>query len=117
MAFKKFTQVGARSFTPKVGIWAKGQVGFNKGAVEKWKLGQYSYVVLYYDDDAKQIGVQFTNDENAEGVIKIIKRATGISFSANSFLKHFEIVIPQDKQQYDVKFDNEEKMCIIDLPK
>lgn len=114
MAFKKFTKVGGRSFAPKVGIWSKGQIGFNKGAIEKFELNQYDYVMLYFDEEEKKIGFEFTNDASAEGVIKIIKRPTGFSFSANSFLKHYEIT-PEENVKYDVIFDKEQKLYIIEL--
>lgn len=116
MAFEKFTKVGGRSFAPKVGIWAKGQIGFNKGAIDKFELNQYDYVMMFFDEDEQKIGFQFTNEAKAEGAMKIIKRKTGFSFSANAFLKHYEIT-PEENAKYDVVYDAEQNMYIIDLKK
>lgn len=116
MAFQKFTKVGGRSFVPKVGIWARGQIGFNKGAMEKFKLEHFNFVVLYFDEETRRIGIKFTNDPKEDGTIKVIKRATAVSFSANAFLQTYEIRHDVTKK-YDVEFDENEGMYVVQLDK
>lgn len=114
MAFNKFVKVRGRSFTPKVGIWARGQIGFNRGAMEKFSLDKYNYVVLYFDSDSRRIGIKFTNNAKEEGAIKIVKRPTAISFSATGFLKTYEIDHSESKQ-YNVEYDEKEEMYVAQL--
>jgi len=116
MAFKRFTKTRSRSFVPKVGIWSRGQIGFNKGAVEKYKLEDYNYVVLFFDDEERKIGIKLTNDPKEEGAAKVIKRQNAVSFSANAFLNTFEID-HEKTRKYDLDFNKEEGMFIIQLDK
>jgi hypothetical protein len=116
MAWKRFTKTRSRSFVPKVGIWARGQIGFNKGAVEKYKLEQYDYVVLFFDEEQRRIGIKLTTDAKEEGATKVTKRQSAISFSANAFLNTFEID-HEKTRKYDVGFNQEEGMFIIQLEK
>jgi hypothetical protein len=116
MVWKRFTKTRSRSFVPKVGIWARGQIGFNKGAVEKFKLEDYNYVVLFFDEEERKIGIKLTNDPKEEGTAKVIKRQNAISFSANAFLNTYEI--NHDKtRKYNVEFDQEDEMFVIQLDK
>lgn len=116
MAFERFTKIGGRSHTPKVAIWSKGQLGFNKGAVNKWDLDKYEFAIMFFDKDERKIAVQFTQDASSPGAIKIVKRPTGISFSASAFFQYYDI--PHEKtEKYDVEFDKEADFFIISLQK
>ena len=115
MAFERFTKTRIRVYTPKIGIWKRGQIGFNQVAVDKFELDKYEYAILYYDPDNKRIGFQFTNDEKEEGVSKIIKRKSGgFSISGTAFLKNYNIDYTETKQ-YDAKYDENSSMCYIQL--
>ena len=116
MAFERFTKIRGRSFVPKVGIWARGQIGFNKGAMEKFRIQDYDFAVLFFDEEERKIGIKLTNDPKEEGANKIIKRATGSSFSANAFLNTFDIKHDATRQ-YDVEFDETEKLLVVQLEK
>jgi hypothetical protein len=115
MAFERFTRTRSRIDTPKVSIWSRGQIGFNQGAVDEYNLGNFRYVVFYYDEDTHRVGIEFTNDEESEGANKIIKRkGGGVSTSAIPFLKHYKIEFGKTKQ-YDLKFDKENNLYVFDL--
>lgn len=116
MAFKRFTNTRSRSFVPKVGIWKRGQIGFNKGAMEKYKLEQYKYAVLFFDEEERKIGIKLTNNPGEEGAIKVIKRQNAVSFTANAFLNTYEIVHKETKK-YDVEYYSEEDLYVIQLEK
>lgn len=117
MAFVKFTNTGGRIGTPRASIWTRGQIGLNQGAVLEYDLKDYTYAVLYYDEGGKKIGIEFTNDKNAEGAIKlVVRRKAGISMSALPFLKTFRIDFIKTRQ-YDLSYDKEHNLYVIDLNK
>ncbi len=115
MAFIKFTQPRARMGKPTASIWSRGQIGLNYGATESFKLNKFKYVVLYYDADTNRMGLEFTNDENAEGAIKLaVRKNSGISFSAVSFLNKFRITFGTTKK-YDLVRDGDSDLLVLDL--
>lgn len=77
MGFEKFTLVG-KSFAPRVSIWSRGQIGFNNGAVSRYKLDEFSHIVFFFDRELNKVGLRFTNDGSEEGAVKLNKRSTGI---------------------------------------
>lgn len=113
MGFERFTKTG-RSYVPKISIWSRGQVGFSVGAVNRFKLEEFDYVVFLFDLDNKKIGFLFTNDEKEEGAIKLNKRNTGIMVGAKSFLDYYDIDYSETKQ-YTLKFDKENEFYTINL--
>ncbi len=113
MAFVRYTK-SIKSYLPKISIWKRGQIGFNQGAIAKCNLIDYKYAILFYDEDEKKIGIQFTNDPSEKGVIKIVKAKTGVSISAKSFLGIYGLL--HDKTiNYNVYYDENNKLYIIDL--
>lgn len=117
MAFEKFTRTRARIGTPKASIWSRGQIGFNQGAMDEYKLHEFKYAILYYDRDTSRIGIEFTNDENVEGACKLVRRkGAGTSMSALAFLKHYKIDFSKTRK-YDFNHDKESGLYIIDLIK
>lgn len=113
MAFEKFTKTGGR-FRPKVSIWSRGQIGFNQGAIRYLGLEETSYIIFYYDPDTKRIGLEVTNDENAEGANKVKIRQTGASVGAKSFLDYYQIDYGKTRS-YDVGVDKESGLNVVDL--
>lgn len=113
MGFEKFT-LTRRSHLPKVSIWSRGQIGFSTGAVNRFNLGKYTYVVFLYDKDNKKVGFQFTTNEKEEGAAKLNQRKTGAIVGAKSFLDYYQIDYSVTKQ-YTLEFDEENKFYVIDL--
>jgi len=112
--FEKFTQTGQR-FNPKVSIWKKGgQISFNQGAIDRFQLKNYQKAVLYFDREGRRIGIYFTNDEKEPGIIKFKIRKTGGVISGKSFLEFYGIDYSKTKT-YDVVFDQENKLYVINL--
>lgn len=103
--FIKFTG-SRRSYAAKVSIWKRGQMNFNLGAIEKFGLGEFGFVVLYYDPETRRIGLQFTTDAGEEGAIKFRAGKNGAVISAKPFMdlhgisydsnETFDIVADQD---------------------
>lgn len=117
MAFKVFTGVGKRFGKPVVSIWSRGQIGLNQGAMKRYKLENYDYVILLFDEETRMVGLQFTNSSDKEGSVKIIKRATGISFSANAFLNAYGIEHDQKTIKYSLEYDKNNNFYIFDTNK
>ena len=117
MAFERFTDTRARGLTPKASIWSRGQVGFNKSAVLKFQINAYNYIVLFYDQDSKRIGIKLTNKEE-EGAIKISKKmkSGGASVSAKSFVFHYGINAPETRN-YNLEIDPDSNLIVIDTTK
>lgn len=114
MAFERFVKT-TRSFTPKVSIWGRGQIGFNTGAVHKFGLEKFDYAILFFDKETRRIGIVFTNDEKEKGVVRLTKRMAGMSLSAKPFLEYYDVLKPE-KVVCDFRFSNEDNMYIIEIP-
>ncbi len=115
MAFEKFTARG-RSYAPKVSIWKRGQIGLSQGAVERFSLRDFKFVVMFYDKENKRIGLKFTNDEQEEGIAKMNVKTNGAIFTAKAFLDYYNIEY-KETEQYDIKLDEENNLYVFDLRK
>ncbi len=113
MSFERFTKAG-KTFQPKVSIRKGGQMGFNNGSRRKFKLDDYEYVILYFDKENSKVGIQLTNDDNENGIIKLYKRELDVAVSAKSFLDYYEISCDKTVV-YDPQWVEEQKMIILDL--
>jgi len=105
MGFVRFTQTG-RSFAPKVSIWSRGQIGFNNGAVTRFELDKFDYVVFMFDKEEQKIGLLFTTNKAEDGAVKLNKRTAGISVGAKSFLDYCGIDYSTTKQ-YELTHDKD----------
>lgn len=111
--FEKFTKAG-KSFNPKISIRQRGQIGFNAGAVNRFKLDENIYVVMYYSREQQKIAFRFTDNEKEEGAIKIVDKPSNYYFSGKTFLDYYEI--PYEKtRSYDVEWDGEKRIAIVSL--
>ena len=113
MPFVKFTEPN-KSFVSRVSISLRGMLNFTDGARRKFKIDQFSYCVLYYDKEKQLIGVEMSNDESADGSIKIRIRKTGADVGIKSFIDYFEIV-PKRTTMYEVRSGDNPNWIIIDL--
>ena len=111
--YEKFTQHG-RSFKPKISIRKRGQIGFNNGAIKRFRIDQYDYVVLYYNKDTNKMAFNFTNSENDDGAIKIIKKKNNYFISGKSFFDYYELPYGES-QSFDVEWNQEDLLAIIDI--
>ncbi len=113
MAFERFTARG-RSYAPKVSIWKRGQIGLSQGAVERFGLRNFKYVVMFYDSENKMIGLKFTNDEQEEGAAKMNVKPNGAMFTAKSFLDYYDIEY-KETEQYEIRHDKEADLYVFNL--
>jgi hypothetical protein len=112
--FERFTRKG-RSFKPKVSIRARGQMGFNNGAVLRFGLENYEYIILYYSKDNNQIAIEPTNDANEDGAIKLVKKTGNYFFSGKAFLDFYDIKYGKTRNCDAIGMEN--KLIVIDLNK
>jgi hypothetical protein len=89
-------------------------ISFSDGARKRYHMDEYKFCVLYYDADTRRVGIEFSNDESAEGAIKIRFRATGADVAAKSFCDYFDIGI-HDTKLYDIEKDDETGLATLDL--
>jgi hypothetical protein len=111
--FERFTRKG-RSFRPKVSIRARGQMGFNNGAVLRFELEKYEYVILYYSKEKNQIAIEPTNNANEDGANKLVKKVGNYFFSGKAFLDYYDIKYGGKTKNCDA-IGMENKLIVVDL--
>jgi len=84
MGFEFFTHPG-RGFRPRVSIRKQGQIGLNQGAVRRFNLESWRFVVLGYDRESEQIALKLTNCQDERGAQRILFKDGSASISARSF--------------------------------
>jgi hypothetical protein len=122
-SFEKFTQKG-QAFAPRISLRKDGALGISQGALRKFKLTEGDwFVVLHYDRSANAIGLNFTQNGDEEGAIKLIKRETtpkggspniSASVSARAFLEFFGI-FHEETQSYRAFRDEDSGLVVIEL--
>jgi hypothetical protein len=113
MGFERFTQAG-RAFRPKASIRSTGQIGFSHGCVERYALEKTPYAVLFYDSDARKVGIKPTTEKNEEGALRLSVRSGNGSISARSFFDYYSIEYSKTRS-FDVVYDEQIGMLIINL--
>jgi len=94
--FKKYV-TRTRVTTPCISIRKNGEIAFNAGAVAKYDLDAYDYVMLYIHTTENRIAIQFTNNEKDTGLVKLHKRKGNFAMSCRSFLKLYDIDYSETK--------------------
>lgn len=113
MGFEKFTLKG-RGFKPQVSIWSRGQISFNRGAINRYNIDQYKYGILYFDKEEKLIGIQLTNNENESGLQQISNRKSSSLIPAKGFLEHYNVDF-NETRKYNLQKGEGESFLVIDL--
>lgn len=68
--FQRFTDTDS-SFAARVTVRQRtGQIGFNTGAINRFKIRDYTFAILYFDEQEKTVGIELTN-EMQDGAIEI----------------------------------------------
>jgi hypothetical protein len=114
MAFQRFIGQREVASAPKVTISARGIIDFNEGATRRFALGRFNYVILFYDDETNQIGIQFVNYSTERGALKVIKKQTGVAIPATSFLQQHNL-LQNHTGAYNMLYSGEHDMYIIQL--
>lgn len=105
MAWQKFTDTNQR-LLDKITITGANTFGFPREFHNNNKIGEYRYVILWYDPERHTIGFQFTNSEEEEHKYTIIRdkeRKYGGSIIATSFFKTHHLNSKLYQGRYDWK--------------
>lgn len=109
--FEKFTKQ-RRTFKPKISIRKRGQLGFNSGAINKFDLNRFDYAVMYISKERDRIAIRFTNDQDEEGAVKIMKRPGNFAFSGKAFFNCYDIDV-ETTRSFDAEWIEGENATMI----
>jgi hypothetical protein len=100
--FKKFEKTNVR-FENRITITSIRSFGFPTKFYQDNKLETYKYVVIYFDEKNKVIGLFFTNDEQEKHKFSLIKSKQGYGggIVATSFFKTYNL----DPKKYRGKYE------------
>lgn len=117
MPFEKFERKRSttRSMTARCSLWRRGQINFNKAAVDEFDLGSKNRVALYYDADTNRIGFEFMETDAAlPGTLSVKVRQSGVLLAGKSFLQHFGL-LKEETLRYDLSYDSNTNLITIQL--
>jgi hypothetical protein len=119
MAFEKFDDAGSgrgrpAGTDPIVSLRKSGSVGVNQAAIEEYFDGEDG-AVMYYDDDANQMGIEPVEDKDAdEAAYTVSKTDSGGTIAAQAFLEEYDL-LPDITTQYEPDWDDDESLVTADL--
>jgi hypothetical protein len=119
MAFEKFDDAGSgrgrpAGTDPIVSLRKSGSVGVNQAAIEEYFDGEDG-AVMYYDDDANEMGIEPVNDKDAdEAAYTVSKTDSGGTIAAQAFLEEYDL-LPDITTQYEPDWDDDESLVTADL--
>lgn len=90
MRFVRFESKGM-GYTPKITISKSGHINLNAGACRRFSLDKFACIVLYFDPETQEIGLQFGNEDSAPGARALQHRGTSAGVYARAFLDYHEI--------------------------
>jgi hypothetical protein len=117
MSFEKF-QGGGRgrsSSGPMISLRKSGSIGIN-GAAMAEHFEDVEAAVMYYDEDAEQVGIERVDDTDAEGAYTISRTNDTGSITPSAFLRQYDLV-PEVTTQYEPEIveDDGTELVAIDL--
>lgn len=124
--FERFESFGS-SFSPKVSIRNNGQIGISQGALRKMGIaGEGHFLVLFYDANARVIGIKPVASKEEPGAIPVhVRPATKdgkpgsvtAHISGRSFLECYGIEYKDRTRTYVPEWSDDDEMFIVDLNK
>lgn len=110
--FVKFTAPDI-SYAASVTIRATGQMGFSSGALNLYKIRDYNYCVLYFDQESRAVGIELAAD-NCDGAIPIKKSDSNTHIRAKNFCDRFGIDYSKSRR-YRLKKESETGFLFFEL--
>ena len=105
MGFVRFTDIKTKGHRPRVSIRTNGQLGFNRGAVNRFELKKFHYAVLFYDPDNMRIGIKRTDNADEDGACKLRVKENNAYMAARSFLDSNRIEYLEKTKSYEAKLE------------
>ena len=88
--FEKFVETD-KSFSARITIRQKtGQLGFNIGAVNRFKIHDFKYGILYFDPRERVVGIELSGEKSA-GTIEIKRGNANTYIRAKNFCDKYNI--------------------------
>lgn len=119
MAFEKFDEAGSgrgrpAGTDPIVSLRKSGSVGVNQAAIEA-HFEDEDGAVMYYDDDANQMGIEPVEDKDAdEAAYTVSKTDSGGTIAAQAFLERYDL-LPEVTTQFEPEWDDDAGLVTADL--
>lgn len=111
--FEKFLDVD-ESFAARVTIRQKtGQIGFNTGSINRFKITSYDYVVLFFDSGQRVVGLSLES-ERVAGAIEIKKSKGNTYVRAKNFLDKYGVDYTES-HRYELKRDEDSELLFFCL--
>jgi hypothetical protein len=112
MGFEKFDDAGSgrgrpAGTEPMISIRKSGSIGVNQAAIEAF-FEDDDGAVMYYDEDANQVGIEPVADKDAD------EAASGGTIAPKAFLERYDL-IPEVTTQYDPEWNDDESLVVLDL--
>jgi hypothetical protein len=105
MPFKKFENTHAR-FEERITLTKSYSLGFPTRFYEDNGIKKFKSVVLFYDEEKKEIGIQFSNDEEEKNAFSIVhSEKYGGTVPIRSFIRFHKI----DPEIYYGRYDWEKR--------
>lgn len=110
--FEKFLETNS-SFAAKVTIRQRtGQIGFNLGAINRFKIHEYKYAILYFDPSERVVGIQLVKEEEP-GSIRISNKKSNTFVTAKNFFDKYGVDYSQS-HRHDLEQDAESGFLFFD---
>jgi len=114
MTFKKFSRKSiTRGKEPMIAILKTGNFWINGFCRQKF-LKDYEYVMFFYDEEKKIIGIKPSSEDEDAYRIREVPRGKGVLVSGSAFLKYFKIDYKKTRR-FKVSWDDENKLLKINL--
>ena len=119
MGFEKFDEAGSgrgrpAGTEPMISIRKSGSIGVNQAALDEF-FEEQDGAVMYYDEDANQVGIEPVADKDAdEAAYTVSKTDSGGTIAPKAFLERYDL-IPEVTTQYDPAWDDDETLVVLGL--
>jgi hypothetical protein len=119
MGFEKFDEAGSgrgrpAGTEPMISIRKSGSIGVNQAALDEF-FEDDDGAVMYYDEDANQVGIDPVADKDADdAAYTVSKTDSGGTIAPKAFLERYDL-IPEVTTQYDPEWNDDESLVVLDL--
>jgi hypothetical protein len=110
----EYTRKKREDIPPYVTLQGTGLTRINTTAVETYSLQDYKYVSLYYNEEARTIGMKFHKRKNNKFSKKLLMKDGALLFSMIGFRKHYGIQT-QPSTKYHIDYAEKTQMYLINL--
>lgn len=90
MGFEKFEDSGrgrGGATQPKISVRKSNSIGLNSATLEEFFEDDHEAVVMYYDEEENQVGMQPIKDREQDGAYTLTRSESGGSVAPSAFIK------------------------------